>query len=72
MDTVLNRSYSELADHYGTAVVPVRVRRPQDKSHAEDSISYASTWIHETFFSLTDAKEAVSEKLEELNGYAFK
>ena len=28
MDTVLNRSYSELADHYGTAIVPVRVRRP--------------------------------------------
>ena len=34
MDTVLNRSYSELADHYGTAIVPARVRRPQDKSHA--------------------------------------
>ena len=56
MDTVLNRSYSELADHYGTAIVPVRVRRPQDKSHAEGSVSYASTWIlaalrNETFFS---------------------
>ena len=77
MDTVLNRSYSELADHYGTAVVPARIRRPQDKSHAEGSVSYASTWIlaalrNETFFSLADAKEAVAEKLEELNGYAFK
>ena len=77
METVLNRSYSELADHYGTAVVPARVRRPQDKSHAEGSVSYASTWIlaalrNETFFSLADAKEAVAEKLEELNGYAFK
>ena len=45
MDTVLNRSYTELADHYSTAVVPARVRRPQDKSHAESSVSYASTWI---------------------------
>ena len=27
---------------------------------------------NETFFSLADAKEAVAEKLEELNGYAFK
>ena len=67
----------ELADHYGTAIVPARVRRPQDKSHAEGSVSYASTWIlaalrNETFFSLADAKEAVAEKLEELNGYAFK
>ena len=77
LDTVLNRSYSELADHYGTAIVPARIRRPQDKSHAEGSVSYASTWIlaalrNDTFFSLADAKEAVAEKLEELNGYTFK
>lgn len=76
-ETVFNRSYSELADHYGTAIVPARVRRPQDKSHAEGSVSYASTWIlaalrNQTFFSLADAKEAVAEKLEELNGYPFK
>src|SRR5699024_8600534 len=47
------------------------------KSHAEGSVSYASTWIlaalrNETFFSLADAKEAVAEKLKELNGYTFK
>ena len=30
-DTVLNRSYQELADYYGTAIVPARVRRPKDK-----------------------------------------
>ena len=77
LETILNRSYSELADHYGTAVVPARVRRPQDKSHAEGSVSYASTWIlaalrNETFFSLADAKESVAEKLEELNGFPFK
>ena len=77
LDTVLNRSYSELADHYGTAIVPARIHCPQDKSHAEGSVSYASTWIlaalrNDTFFSLADAKEAVAEKLEELNGYTFK
>ncbi len=76
-DTVLNRSYAELADHYGTAIVPTRVLRPRDKSHAEGTVSYASTWIlaalrDETFFSIADAKEAVAEKLELLNGYAFK
>lgn len=76
-DTILNRSYEELANHYGTAIVPARVTAPQDKSHAEGTVSYASTWIlaalrDRTFFSLTDAKEAVAEKLELLNGYAFK
>ena len=77
LDTIINRSYTELADHYGTAVVPTRVKAPKDKSHAEGTVSYASTWIlaalrNETFFSLAEAKEAVAKKLEELNGYPFK
>lgn len=77
LDTVINHSYSELADHYGTAIVPARVKSPKDKSHAEGTVSYASTWIlaalrNDTFFSLADAKEAVAEKLEQLNSYPFK
>ena len=77
LETIINRSYSELADHYGTAIVPTRVESPQDKSHAEGTVSYASTWIlaalrNDTFFSLADAKAAVAEKLELLNGYSFK
>lgn len=77
LDTILNRSYVELSDHYGTAIVPTRVRAPKDKSHAEGTVSYASTWIlaalrNETFYSLADAKNAVAEKLELLNEYPFK
>ena len=77
LETIINRSYSELADHYGTAIVPTRVEAPQDKPHAEGTVSYASTWIfaamrNDTFFSLADAKAAVAEKLELLNGYSFK
>lgn len=37
-ETVLNRSYQELAEHYGTAIVPTRVRHPQDKPHAEGTV----------------------------------
>ena len=29
-DVILNRSYQELAEHYGTAIVPARVRKPRD------------------------------------------
>lgn len=77
LDTILNRSYIELADHYQAAIVPTRVKAPKDKSHAEGTVSYASTWVlaalrNETFFTLVDAKEAVAEKLEELNEYPFK
>ena len=76
-DTIINRSYAELADHYGVAIVPARVKAPKDKSHAEGTVSYVSTWIlaalrNETFFSLAEAKEAVAKKLEDLNGFPFK
>lgn len=76
-DTVLNRSYQELAEHYGTAIVPARVRRPQDKSAAEGSVRFAETWIiaairNRKFFSILEAQEAVAEKLEEMNSRQFK
>ena len=29
-DVILNPSYQELAEHYGTAIVPARVRKPRD------------------------------------------
>ena len=76
-ETVLYRSYQELAEYYDTAIVPARVEHPKDKSHAEGTVRFASTWIlaalrNEHFFTLTEAKEAVSLKLEELNIREFK
>ena len=76
-ETVLNRSYQELAEYYDTAIVPARVEHPKDKSHAEGTVRFASTWIlaalrNEHFFTLAEAKEAVSSKLEELNTREFK
>ena len=76
-ETVLNRSYQELAEYYDTAIIPARVEHPKDKSHAEGTVRFASTWIlaalrNEHFFTLTEAKEAVSSKLEELNTREFK
>ena len=76
-DTVLNKSYQELAEHYNTAIVPARVKAPQDKSHAEGSVKFAETWIiaalrNQKFFSLEEVKDAVAEKLKELNSRPFK
>lgn len=76
-ETILNRNYQEMADHYGTAVVPARVRHPDDKAAAEGSVKFVSTWItaalrSRKFFSLADARDAVAEKLEELNSRPFK
>ena len=30
---VINRTYHEMAEHYGTCVIPARVRTPRDKTH---------------------------------------
>jgi len=76
-ETVLNRSYHEMAEYYDTAVIPARVYHPQDKSHAEGTVKHVSTWIIATlrsrkFFSIHELKSAVSEKLEEFNSKEFK
>jgi len=75
-DTILNRSYSEMADYYDTAVVPARVERPQDKSAVEGTVKHTSTWIiaalrNRKLFSMHELQAAVSEKLEEFNAKDF-
>jgi len=75
-ETIIPRAYKEMADHYNTAIVPARVKHPDDKPNAEGSVKYATTWILAAirsfrFFSIEEAKEVVSQKLEELNGRPF-
>lgn len=76
-EVTLNRSYQELAEHYDTAIVPARVEHPKDKSLAEGTVKYVSTWIiaalrDRRFFTIDEVQRAVSEKLEELNRFPFK
>lgn len=76
-ETILNRSYREMAEHYKTAVVPARVLHPKDKSSAEGTVRIATTWIiaalrTRKFFSFEEVRTAVAEKLEELNERPFK
>lgn len=76
-ETILNKSYAEMAEYYETAIVPARVRAPQDKSLAEGTVKFATTWIiaalrNRKFFSLEEVKSAVKEKLDELNKTPFK
>lgn len=76
-ETILNRSYHEMAEHYNMAIVPARVRKPDDKAAAEGTVRFVSTWItaalrDRKFFSLQEARAAVAEKLEELNRKPFR
>ena len=68
----LNRSYTEMAEHYGVAVVPARVRKPRDKAKVESGVLQVSRWIlarlrNETFFSLRELNESIRKLLGELN-----
>ena len=44
-DQQVNTVYHEMAEHYGTAIIPARVRAPKDKPNAEGSVGNISTWI---------------------------
>ena len=37
-DQRINATYQEMAEHYGTAIIPARVRAPKDKPNAEGSV----------------------------------
>jgi transposase len=72
----LNTIYHEMAEHYGTAIIPARVRKPKDKPNAEGSVGNISTWIiaalrNEQFFSLAELNRSIKEKLEEFNKRFF-
>ena len=68
----LNKTYYEMAEHYGTVIIPTRVRKPKDKPNAEGSVNVVSMWItaalrNEQFFSLDELNDAIHERLEEFN-----
>src|SRR5579863_2171114 len=72
----LQRSYEELAAHYGAVIIPARPYRPKDKSRAELSVLLVYRWIlarlrHQRFFSLDELNAAIRPLLTELNDRAF-
>lgn len=72
----VNTTYYEMAEHYGTAIIPARVRKPKDKPNVEGSVGNISTWItaalrNEQFFSLYELNRAIREKLEAFNARLF-
>ena len=75
-DQQINETYREMAEHYGTAIIPARIRTPKDKPNAEGTVGNISTWItaalrNEQFFSLAELNRAIREKLERFNQKLF-
>lgn len=74
--TLVNAAYLAFAEHYGTAVVPARVRKPRDKSLAEGVVGLTEQWIvapanEESFHTLDELNDFVLDRVEWLNDRPF-
>jgi transposase len=72
-DPEINRTYADMAAHYGTAIVPARPRKPRDKAKVEVGVQVVERWIvarlrNRRFFSLAELNQAIRALLEDLNG----
>ena len=68
----IQRSYEELALHYGTVILPARPAHPRDKAKAEVGVQIAQRWIlarlrHATFFTLAALNQRIGELVVELD-----
>src|SRR5262252_8945214 len=71
-EPAVNRTYAEMAHHYGTAVVPARPRRSKDKSKVEVAVQVTTRWViaklrNRRFFSLVELNAAIRELVTQLN-----
>jgi transposase len=68
----LNRTYSEMSEHYGTAIMPARPYKPRDKAKVENAVLLVERWIlaalrHHRFVALGELNDAIAVLLK-LNG----
>lgn len=68
----LQRTYDELAQHYGAVVIPARPKKPKDKAKVEVAVQVAQRWIlarlrNQTSFSLEELNKRIRDLLEDLN-----
>ena len=73
----LNKDYADWADHYGTVILPAKVRKPKFKSSVENAVGILEKgFFHKLeerqYFSLEQFNQDLWEELETLNKEPFK
>ncbi len=68
----INRTYQELAEHYDTAILPARPRKPRDKAKVEVAVQIVQRFVlarlrNRRFFSLVELNAAIRECVADLN-----
>jgi transposase len=71
-EPLINRTYADMAAHYGTAVIPARPYKPRDKAKVEVGVQVVQRWIlarlrNRRFFSLAELNQAIHELVAQLN-----
>jgi len=71
-DPEVNRTYGDMAAHYGIAIIPARPRKPKDKAKVEVGVQVVERWVlarlrNRKFFALAELNQAIAELLGELN-----
>ena len=67
----LNKTYQEMSDHYDTAIVPCKPRKPKWKPHAEGTVKIVTQTLlkelgRKTFHSIAEAQAAMKEAQDRL------
>ena len=73
----VNRTYQDLADHYGFVVLPARPYRPRDKAKVEAAVGIVSRFVlgklrNRRFFSLVELNDAVRDCVTKINAKVMK
>jgi transposase len=68
----INRTYQEFAEHYDTAILPTRPRKPRDKAKVEGAVLIIERYVlarlrNRRFFSLVELNAAIREIVADLN-----
>jgi transposase len=75
-EPALNPAYARLAEHYGTVIVPARVKRPRDKPVVEGSVRFVAGQVaavlrNRRFVGLAELNEAIFDQVAEINARPF-
>src|ERR1700680_3024593 len=68
----INRTYQDLADHYGCVVLPTRVMKPRDKAKVEVAVQIVERFVlaklrNRRFFSLAELNAAIRDCVTAIN-----
>jgi len=72
----LNQLLEDMANHFGTVIIPARVAKPKDKAIVENMVKNAYSYIYaplrnRQFFSLNELNQGVKEQLRKFNEKLF-